>query len=220
VEIGPGRGALTAKLLERASRVIAVELDPSLVAHLRERFAGEARLEIVEADVLATDLSRFGSIPIVGNLPYYIASPIMARTGRLAPPRAVFLIQKEVADRLVAVPGNRDYGFLTVSTRIFANVRKLFEVKPSAFRPPPKVDSAVVELTPAPPPLDIPDPEDFVRFLGACFRHKRKTIRNNLTALYGALGVETWPEAGLRAEQLPLEMFLTLYHRVKTCAEE
>jgi 16S rRNA (adenine1518-N6/adenine1519-N6)-dimethyltransferase len=215
IEIGPGRGALTAKLLERASRVIAIELDPSLAAHLRSRFSAETRLEIVERDVLATDLGQWGPLPIAGNLPYYIASPILQRAVRLAPPRAVFLIQKEVAHRLVAAPGSRDYGFLTIETALFATARLLFEVKPGAFHPPPKVDSAVVLLEPRAPSWDLEDPDDFLRFVSLSFRHKRKTLRNNLAEAYSADLVAGCPEAALRAEQIPMEGFIELYRRLK-----
>ena len=149
IEIGPGRGALTEKLLRRAARVVAIEIDAALVEHLRTRFAGEPRLEIVHADVLATDLARWGRAPIAGNLPYYITSPILEKAVRLDVPRVVFLIQKEVAERLIAQPRHREYGYLTLQTAMFADTRLLFEVKPGAFRPPPQVDSAVVLLTPA-----------------------------------------------------------------------
>jgi 16S rRNA (adenine1518-N6/adenine1519-N6)-dimethyltransferase len=213
IEIGPGRGALTRKLLQRAARVIAVEVDPGLADGLRRDFADEPRLEIVEADVLTLDLARFGRAAIAGNLPYYITSPILDLALRLAPPRAVFLVQKEVALRLVAHPGQRDYGFLTVRTAVFADARLLFEVKPQAFRPPPKVDSAVVLLEPRKQALAVEDVEGFVRFAGQCFRHKRKTIRNNLAEIYGSL-VDAWPEAGLRAEQIPLDQFAAMYRRL------
>lgn len=213
IEIGPGRGALTRKLLERAARVIAVEVDPALADGLRRDFAGEPRLEIVEADVLTLDLARFGRAPIAGNLPYYITSPILDLALRAAPPRAVFLVQKEVALRLVAQPGRRDYGFLTVRTAACADARLLFEVKPQAFRPPPKVDSAVVLLEPRKQPPLVDDVEGFVAFAGHCFRHKRKTIRNNLAGIYGSL-VDAWPEAGLRAEQISLDGFAEMYRRV------
>jgi len=220
LEIGPGRGALTARLLERASRVVAIELDPYLAAHLRTRFAGEPRLEIVEADVLAADLARWGRLPVVGNLPYYITSPILERTLRLRPPRAVFLIQKEVAERLVAAPGTRDYGYLTVQTALFATVRLLFEVKPAAFHPPPKVDSAVVLLEPRAAAGEIGDPEDFLRFVSLCFRQKRKTLRNNLAESVGREVVDSWPEAGLRAEQVPVEGFVAMYRRWRTASAQ
>ena len=214
IEIGPGRGSLTEKLLKRAARVIAVEVDPYLAEHLRRKFAGEPRLEIVRADVLETDLAQWGRAAIAGNLPYYITSPILEKTVRLKPPRAVFLIQKEVAERLAARPGERAYGYLTVATALFSDVRLLFEVKPSAFHPPPKVDSAVVLLEPRARALDLPDREAFLRFVGQCFRHKRKTIRNNLAAIHGKECIDAWPEAPLRAEQISLEGFAEMFRRL------
>ena len=213
IEIGPGRGALTEKLLRRAARVVAIEIDASLVEHLRNRFAGEPRLEIVHADVLATDLGRWGRAPIAGNLPYYIASPILEKAIRLEVPRIVFLIQKEVAARLVAKPGQREYGYLTLQTALFADTRLLFEVKPGSFRPPPQVDSAVVLLTPHGRDLGVTDREAFLRFLGQCFRQKRKTLRNNLAGIYGKEVIDPWPEAGWRAEQIPLEGFAEMFRR-------
>jgi len=213
VEIGPGRGALTEKLLRRAARVVAVEVDRYLAEHLRRKFAGEPRLEVIEADVLETDLAQWGGAAIAGNLPYYIASPILEKTVRLSPPRAVFLIQKEVAERLVAQPGSRGYGYLTVQTALFARARMLFEVKPGAFHPPPKVDSAVVLLEPR--ECAVGDSEGFLRFAGQCFTHKRKTIRNNLAEIYGKDVVDRWPEAGLRAEQIPLEGLIGMWERVR-----
>jgi 16S rRNA (adenine1518-N6/adenine1519-N6)-dimethyltransferase len=212
IEIGPGRGALTERLLKRAARVVAIELDSFLVEHLRRKFAGEPRLEIVHADVLDTDLDRWGRATIAGNLPYYITSPILEKTVRGRFHRAVFLVQKEVAERLAARAGRRDYGFLTVATAAFADARTLFEVKPGAFHPPPKVDSAAVLLTPRNPPLG--DAADFLAFVGRCFQYKRKTIRNNLAGIYGRERIEAWPEAGLRAEQIPLEGFLEMYRRL------
>lgn len=214
VEIGPGKGALTEKLLKRAARVVAIEVDYELVEHLRRRFAGEPRLEIVQADVLQTDLAQWGRIPIAGNLPYYIASPIIEKTVRLQVPRAAFLIQKEVAERLVASPGDPEYGFLTVQTALFADVRLLFEVKPGAFAPPPKVDSAVVLLQPHFRDLGLPDREAFLRFVGHCFRQRRKMLRNNLAPIYGKEVIDTWPESTLRAERLSLPQFADLYRRL------
>jgi 16S rRNA (adenine1518-N6/adenine1519-N6)-dimethyltransferase len=215
IEIGPGRGALTERLLKRAARVVAVEVDPYLVRHLRGKFAGEPRLEVVEADVLETDLTAWGPASIAGNLPYYISSPILDKTVRAAPVRAVFLLQKEVAERLTARPGAPDYGFLTVRTALFATARLLFEVKPAAFHPPPKVDSAAVLLEPRPRPLPAGDFEDFLRFAAQCFRYKRKTLRNNLVEVYGREAVDAWPEAGLRAEQISLEGLLEIFGRAR-----
>jgi len=215
IEIGPGKGALTRKLLKRAARVVAIEIDHELVDRLRCTFEAEPRLEIVHADVLQTDLGGWGRAPIAGNLPYYIASPIIEKAVRLAVPRAVFLIQKEVAHRLAARPGDRDYGYLTVATALFADVRLLFEVKPGAFLPPPKVDSAVVLLEPRAPELSLPDPDAFLSFVSHCFRQKRKMLRNNLSTIYGKDRIEAWPEATLRAEKLSLQQFVDLYQRLE-----
>jgi len=215
IEIGPGRGALTEKLLKRAARVIAIEVDPYLAGFLEHKFAGEPRLQVVRADVLETDLAQWGPAAIAGNLPYYITSPILEKTVRLRFPRAVFLVQKEVAQRLAAKPGSRDYGFLTVQTAVFAAARLLFEVKPAAFHPPPKVDSAVVLLEPRPADPAMGDAARFLRFVGQCFRQKRKTIRNNLAGIYGKEAIEQWPEAGLRAEQIPFEGFAEMFQRLQ-----
>jgi 16S rRNA (adenine1518-N6/adenine1519-N6)-dimethyltransferase len=219
VEIGPGRGALTEKLLKRADRVVAIELDAYLVDHLRQKFASEPRLEIIHADAMATDLARWGPAPIVGNLPYYAATAIIGQVVRLRTGRAVFLIQKEVADRLVAQPRTREYGYLTVATRLFAEARLLFGVKPGAFHPPPKVDSAAVQLTPQADPWAVDNADEFLRFVGRCFQHKRKTLRNNLAETYGNEVVEAWPEAGMRAEQITMAGFVEMYRRVDSRRE-
>jgi 16S rRNA (adenine1518-N6/adenine1519-N6)-dimethyltransferase len=218
VEIGPGRGALTERLLKRADRVVAIELDAYLADYLRQKFASEPRLEIIHADAMTTDLAQWGHAPIAGNLPYYAATAIVGQTVRLRTSRAVFLIQKEVAERLVAQPRTREYGYLTVATRLFAEARLLFGVKPGAFHPPPKVESAVVALTPQPDPWAVDDAEAFLRFVGRCFEHKRKTLRNNLAETYGKEMLDAWPEAGLRAEQITMAGFLEMYTRL--AAEE
>jgi 16S rRNA (adenine1518-N6/adenine1519-N6)-dimethyltransferase len=218
IEIGPGRGALTRKLLARAARVIAIEIDPALVEHLRREFAGEPRLEIIHADVLATDLAQWGPAAVAGNLPYYITSPIFEKVvgAREAVLRGVFLVQKEVADRVSSRPSTRDYGYLTVALRLFFDAETLFIVKPGAFRPPPQVDSAVVRFMPHPraSELGIGDVADFLRFAGLCFRHKRKTLRNNLAGAYGRERLDRLPEASARAEQLSLEQIAAVYTRL------
>ncbi len=219
VEIGAGQGALTAHLLERATRVIAIEKDPDLADHLRIRFHQEDRLEIIEADVLETDLGGWGAAVVAGNLPYYITSPVIERTlavGKFLQ-RAVFLVQKEVAERITAAPGCRDYGFLSVTTQLYAETELLFSVPPGAFQPPPKVDSAVIRLTPRHQTASgaaIVDPAPLLAFVGICFRHKRKTLRNNLAPIFGREMLETLPEADQRAEQLSLDQFLDLYRRL------
>jgi len=218
IEIGPGRGALTERLLARAERVIAIEIDAALVEVLRTKFQGEPRLTVIEGDALEIDLSQWGPAAIAGNLPYYAATPIIERvlSLRAAVPRAVFLVQKEVAARLAAGPGSRDYGYLSVQTQIYTDVERLFDVPPSAFRPPPAVDSTVVRLLPRnrATELGIVDPARFLRFAGHCFRQKRKTLRNNLAGAYGKETMDGWPEAGKRAEELTLEQFAELYRRL------
>ncbi|MDX1984048.1 MAG: 16S rRNA (adenine(1518)-N(6)/adenine(1519)-N(6))-dimethyltransferase RsmA [Bryobacteraceae bacterium] len=214
IEIGPGRGELTAHLLARAGRLVAVEVDPELIDPLRRLFATEAKFELVQADVLATDLAQWGPVVVVGNLPYYITSPIIEKVLALGSllKRAVFLVQREVAERLVAKPGSRDYGYLSVRTQYLAEAELLFPVPPKAFRPPPKVDSAVVRLTMRP---GVTADEEFLRFAGVCFRQKRKTLRNNLAAVYGALTAGELPEGGLRAEQIPVASLVKLHQRLK-----
>ena len=197
----------------------AIELDAYLVELLRQKFADSPGLEVIHGDALDVDWNRWGAAPVAGNLPYYAATPIIERTVRRGAPRAVFLIQKEVAERLAAKPGSRDYGYLTVSTQLFARVSLLFEVKPAAFHPPPKVDSAVVLLEPragAPRPEEA---EGLLRFVGQCFHQKRKTLRNNLAHAYGKELIDGWPEAGLRAEQVGLEGFREMYSRLAPCAQ-
>jgi 16S rRNA (adenine1518-N6/adenine1519-N6)-dimethyltransferase len=219
IEIGSGPGALTEHLLERADRVIAIELDPDLVARLMTRFRGHPRLKVVHGDVLRTDLTNWGPAVVAGNLPYYITSPAIERTlalGKLLE-RAVFLVQKEVAERLTANPGTRDYGFLSVATQLHARTELLFKVPPGAFSPPPKVDSAVVRLTPwfrESDQVTASDPAPLLAFVGLCFRHKRKTLRNNLSGIFGDAALVSLPEGNLRAEQLTLDQFRSLFHRL------
>ncbi|MFN0171917.1 MAG: 16S rRNA (adenine(1518)-N(6)/adenine(1519)-N(6))-dimethyltransferase RsmA [Bryobacteraceae bacterium] len=213
VEIGPGKGALTAHLLPRAARLIAIELDDALGAHLQEKYRGDSRVEIVAGDATRIDLAQWGPAVIAGNLPYYAATAIMERVWRMPQvSRAVFLVQKEVAERLAAAPGCRDYGALSVEAQLFARVELLFGVRPSAFQPPPKVESSVVRLTPHPP--EVGDPEAFLQFVRLAFHQKRKTLRNNLAVRFPRTVIDALPEAGLRAEQLPLLQFAQLYRRL------
>lgn len=219
IEIGAGRGALTGRLLPRCRKLIALELDPRLASQLRGRFPGASHLEVLSADVLATDLAQWGEAVFAGNLPYYISSPILERILALGPlaRRAVFLLQREVADRLVASPGSRNFGFLTVHTQFLARVEWLFAVPAAAFHPPPKVESAVVRLTPhaRAGDLGISQPARFLEFAGLCFRQKRKTLRNNLAGRYPREIVDALPEGGRRAEQLSVEDLAAVYKRLE-----
>jgi 16S rRNA (adenine1518-N6/adenine1519-N6)-dimethyltransferase len=218
IEIGPGKGALTERLLRRAERVVAIELDSALVERLSQKFAGDARLSVVHADVLDIDLAQWGPSAVAGNLPYYITSPILERVAAAAHAirRGVFLVQKEVARRIAAGPGHRDYGYLSVHMQLIFAVEYLQDVPPRAFEPPPRVDSAVIRLTPhdLAGSLGIPDLSAFLRFAGLCFHQKRKTLRNNLARAYPRNAVDAMPEAKLRAEQLSVEQFAQLYRRL------
>jgi len=213
IEIGPGPGALTESLRPRCERLILVELDPRLAEALAARYHDDPGVTVLQADVLATDLTQWGPAVVCGNLPYYITSPIVEHTLSLGPQlrRAVFLIQKEVADRLAAGPGTRDYGYLSVATQLLCHVERQFLVKPASFRPPPKVDSAVVRLTRHAEPPAV-DRRAFLKFASACFRQKRKTLRNNLAGVWPQAA--EWPEAGLRAEQLSVAQLISLFSRL------
>ncbi len=217
IEIGPGKGALTERLLRRAARVVAIEMDRELVDYLERKFSGVTTLTLIAGDARQTDLRQWGPAAIAGNLPYYAATPILEQVAALGDTlrRGVFLIQKEVAARLTAQPGTREYGYLTVRTQLFAEVRALCDVKPGAFQPPPKVDSTVILLEPQgrAAELGIRDTVAFLEFVSQAFQHKRKTLRNNLAPALGKSVVDAWPEAGMRAEQLSLEQFAALYHR-------
>jgi 16S rRNA (adenine1518-N6/adenine1519-N6)-dimethyltransferase len=215
VEIGPGKGALTDYLVQQAARVIAIEVDPVLVHYLQEKFRGNENFSVIHADVLKLDLAKWGPVSVAGNLPYYITSPIINRVLGLRPLllHAVFLVQREVADRIVAAPGSRDYGFLSVNVQTFAEPKLLVNVPPEAFRPPPKVESAVIELIPR-RHAAVTDPASFLSFASAAFRQKRKMLRNNLAPLYGRAAIDAQPEARLRAEQLSVEELANVHQRI------
>jgi len=189
VEIGPGRGALTDRLVPRCGRLLAVEIDRDLVRHLRERYEGVASVEVVEGDALEVDwaASAGKDYLLVGNLPYYITTPLLFRM--LEPPRprrAVLLVQKEVADRLTAAPGDEDYGAMTVNVQASSDVKLIARVSAGSFHPKPAVDSAIISLTPLDQPLVAPGDEDaFRRFVQAAFGMRRKQLIRVMRELTG-----------------------------------
>lgn len=188
IEIGPGRGALTAALLARAGRVIAIELDRELAPLLRERWKDDAHFVLVEGDVLAQDLGALAAGPylLAGNVPYNITTPILFHAmQRPRPARAVYLVQREVADRICAPPGSDDYGALSVNVQALAKAELLFGVPARAFSPPPKVESAVVRITPREDPVITEAEEEPFRILvQGAFGLRRKQLRRVVRTLW------------------------------------
>ncbi len=188
LEIGPGRGSLSDVLLPRAKRLVLIEYDRALAALLRERYATTPSVEVIEADVLTVDLGKVadGDFRLVGNVPYYITTPILFHA--LEPPRptrAVYLVQREVADRIVASPNSKEYGALTVNVQAVAIPRMLFRVAPGSFQPPPKVESAVVRIDPRPDPVVTSSEETpFRRFVQEAFGMRRKQMRRILRSIW------------------------------------
>jgi 16S rRNA (adenine1518-N6/adenine1519-N6)-dimethyltransferase len=194
--------------------VVAIEIDTILVHYLEQKFRDEPRLTIVNQDVLKADLGAWGNAVIAGNLPYYITSPILDKVFAAggAWQRAVFLVQKEVAERVTAAPGSRDYGFLSVQTQANSSAKILFAVGRGAFSPPPKVDSAVFSLERIVPPVD--DLPAFLKFASLAFRHKRKTLRNNLIERYAREALDALEIGSKRAEQLSIDELAGLWKRL------
>jgi 16S rRNA (adenine1518-N6/adenine1519-N6)-dimethyltransferase len=191
VEIGPGQGALTELLVERLprGRLVAVEIDRDLVPVLRKRYAGHENVEIVEGDVLDISLASLGGegFVVAGNVPYYITTPILFHAlERPRASRSVFLVQREVAERVVSPPGSKEYGALSVNVQAVAHGEMLGLVPPGAFRPPPKVDSAILAITPRSDPVIAPDEEDrYRRFVQAAFGLRRKQMRRVVRTVLG-----------------------------------
>jgi 16S rRNA (adenine1518-N6/adenine1519-N6)-dimethyltransferase len=239
LEIGPGRGILTSLLAPRARRLIAVEIDRVLAAQLRLKFGMARNVEILEADILSIDFdSLFGPKPglgrpgieikpdpakVVGNLPYYITSDILLRLFEYSKyfESIVIMVQREVADRVAAKPGGRDYGLLSATAQLYARVEKLFTLPPGAFSPPPKVHSTVLRLTIEPRQQELEVAGDgFIDFLRLSFGQKRKTLWNNLkikydeTVLKQALAAAKVKPAA-RAETLSLEQSAAIYRALR-----
>ncbi|HWJ20152.1 MAG TPA: 16S rRNA (adenine(1518)-N(6)/adenine(1519)-N(6))-dimethyltransferase RsmA [Geobacterales bacterium] len=220
IEIGPGRGVLTDVLVARAKHVIGIELDRVMAAQLRMRYATKPNVEILESDFVAAQFTSMvgrrpgplhdlrptqpETVDVIGNLPYYITSDIVLRILELHQniERAVIMVQREVADRISAAPGSRDYGLLSATVQLFARVDKLFTLPPSAFSPPPQVHSSALRLTMTPRLEELQVEEDpFIAFLKLAFGHKRKTLLNNLRGQYEDVAIRAaLKSAGLRAD--------------------
>ena len=221
VEIGPGQGALTFPLLDRHGALTAIEFDRDLLAPLTAAAKAHGELSLIHSDVMDVDFTELarrvsddGRIRLVGNLPYNLSSPILfhALDHAAAIRDMHFMLQKEVVERMAAAPGSKVYGRLSVMLQAYCEVTALFKVPPGAFRPPPKVDSAVVRLVPRPPErIGIADPRRFAAIVRAAFGQRRKTLRN---ALNGVCTVEDMAAAGIdpqaRAEQLAVADFVRL----------
>jgi 16S rRNA (adenine1518-N6/adenine1519-N6)-dimethyltransferase len=223
VEIGPGTGALTRELLAHVARLDAVELDRDLIARLQSEFPAD-KLTLHSADALKFDFCRLAPagrrLRLVGNLPYNISTPLLFRLLDQAAciHDMLFMLQKEVVNRMDAAPGGKDYGRLSVMIQYRCAVDKLFDVAPGAFTPPPRVDSAVVRLVPhAAAPVAVNDPDKFARLVQAAFASRRKVLRNTLKNFLRAdemqaLGVDPTR----RAETLTLAEFAALSNAATT----
>ena len=228
IEIGPGRGALTKLLAQRAGHLFAIELDRDLARALQEEFRDRPGIKIVQADFLGVSIpallrlvseTESARVKVVGNIPYYITSDILLRLFEQHKhiETVVLMVQKEVADRLVAEPHSRDYGLLTVTARLFSDVEKLFTLAPGAFSPAPQVHSSVLRLRIAPKAARLGiDAREFLKFCKLAFGHKRKTLFNNLRRVYDKDSIKTALQhvkvhASARAEELSLNALSEVY---------
>ncbi len=229
IEIGPGRGALTDRLAARAGRLVTIEIDKLLVPILRKRYADKPHVQVVESDVLELALGELAGGPflLAGNVPYYITTPIIFHAmTRPRPDRAVFLVQREVADRAVAAPGSKEYGALSVNLQALATVSLRGIVKPTAFNPPPSVESAILHLVPRLDPVIAEDEEAaFRKLVIASFGLRRKQLRRVVRTVRGlsaeeadvalsAAGID--PEA--RPETLSAQQFAHLLRALPAAA--
>jgi 16S rRNA (adenine1518-N6/adenine1519-N6)-dimethyltransferase len=237
VEIGPGAGAITSALAARAAHVLAVELDTSLAAHLRTQFP-PARVTVIHRDVLnfnfATAIADFSPtadagrrLLVFGNLPYGITSQILLKlaTSHASLDRAALMVQREVADRITAQPGSRDYGLLSVTVQMYGPAEKLFTLPPEYFSPPPDVYSTVFRWHFAPRFAELGlDETSFLPFVRKAFAQKRKTLANNLraTGIAPAAAATALAQAAIdpkaRAEALPVEALAALWHSLQNVA--
>ena len=220
IEIGPGLGSLTAKLLENANKVIAIELDSNMSNILKERFCLYDNFELIEKDVLKVDLNeiveKYDSVKVVANLPYYITTPIIMKLveERLKWKRITVMVQKEVGERFCAVPNSNEYGAITISINYYTKPEIIIDVPKENFEPMPEVDSCVIKLDVRNvPPVELKNEKDFFNLIKAGFSQRRKTINNSLASMgiskekiknvLEKLGIDS----KLRAENLTMEQF-------------
>lgn len=234
LEIGPGFGALTVELAKRAAKVVAIEIDEDVIPQLTENLSSYPNVTVIQGDAMELDLraiieEQFGDMPvaIVGNLPYYITSPLMMRflEEELPVESITVMVQKEAGQRLCAVPGTRECGAVSAAVWYYSVPKILFDVKPGAFRPQPKVTSCVIRLEiRKEPDVDVKDTEWFFKVVRAAFGQRRKTALNAISALPG-IDKETVRKAmaasgideNARAEQLTMEMFASLANELMAC---
>ena len=236
IEIGPGGAMLTSKLAAKTGRLIAIELDRVLAAQLSLRFSRQPNVEIIEADVLTVDIANLiarkpdpilhlpqaQKAKVIGNLPYYITSDILLHLFHFHEwiSEIVIMVQREVADRIAAKPGSRDYGLLSATAQMYARVENLFTLPPGAFTPPPKVHSSVLRLMMAPRIAELGiETEPFVEFLKLGFGQKRKTLLNNLKSNYDPAAIRAALKSqrlreDVRAEAVPLEKAAGVFRKL------
>jgi 16S rRNA (adenine1518-N6/adenine1519-N6)-dimethyltransferase len=233
VEIGPGLGALTVLLAETAREVVALEVDAFLADYLRrELFAAAPHVRIIKEDVLKFDLAGLSreagqALKVAGNLPYHITSPLLFKLieEKAAVARAVLMVQEEVGERLLARPGGKDYGILSVLAQYHFTLERLFSLSPANFYPPPQVRSVVLRLNPGHPDPRARDESLFRRVVKTAFAKRRKTLKNTLAAQAGAFGLqpeellamvqEAGIDPGRRAETLSVAHFVELSNRIR-----
>jgi len=229
VEIGPGAGAITGALAARAAHVLAVELDHDLAAHLRTQFPSD-RVTVIGQDVLNFDFAAASAaagqrLPVAGNLPYGITSQIILKlaANHAVLDRAILMVQREVADRITAKPGSRDYGLLSVTVQMYGPAENLFTLPPESFSPPPDVHSTVFRWRFAPRFAELNIEEStFLPFVRKAFAQKRKTLANNLRAAdfapaaAAAAMVQAAIDPSARAESLPIEALAALWNALQS----
>jgi 16S rRNA (adenine1518-N6/adenine1519-N6)-dimethyltransferase len=226
IEIGPGKAALTRSLLDSGADMVVVEIDRDLAADLEQRFAGQQRLHIHNADALQTDfgaLAQGRPYRLAGNLPYNISTPLIFHLldQQQTPLDMHLMLQKEVVQRMASAPGGRNYGRLSVMCQNRCEISPLFEIGPASFEPRPRVDSVFVRLLPRPVSMSGPELQAALeQVVRQAFSKRRKTLRNSLSGLLTADQIlDAGADPGFRAEQLSIEQFLALAARYKSTAK-